>query len=516
MTLLDKALAFVSPLAALKRVHARHVLARYEAATPSRTRKVTRDNSTSEVQVSRDAATVRAVARSMERDHDLVRGALTKLTTFVVGPSGIGIEPQPRTADDTIHDDTARALLNLWRDWCRRPEVTHTLGWQKVQRLACRHWLRDGEFFAQVIEGPNPTLDHGTQVPLSLELLEADMCPLDYVRDTPVIEAGIERNAWGRPLAYYLWKTHPGAGRATLSDTALKRVPADRILAVAIRDRFSGLRGISQLASAIRRIEDIKDYEDSERIAARIAAAIAAYVKRDKDMEWSPPVEDEGASPAKLRLAAGTVFEKLAPGESIEMLNPNRPNSALEAFRDSQLRAVASGISLSFSSLSGNYRGTYSSQRQELVESWLLYQELTADFVAQFVQPVWERFVRTAVAAGLVKVPREVRAETIAQAEFRGPAMPWINPLHEADALRVMARSGFRSAQSIISERGGRVQDVYEQLARERRLAQELGLVLESDARYTSGAGVTQARPDGSAFPDPDGASAAALQDPST
>lgn len=482
MNWVDRAIATFSPLAALRRAQAREILARYDAAKPSRTRNVTRDNSTGEIQVSRDAATARAIARDMERNHDLIRGALSTLVRNVVGPNGIGIEPQPRTKTDDIDDDFARQILTLWRDFERCPEVTRTLDWQMSQELACRTWLRDGEVFSQVLEGPVPMLDHGTIVPFSIELLEPDMVPLDYQQDgSAVVEAGIERNAWGKPTAFYVFKTHPGGGRAALSESALKRVPAERMLHLAIRDRLTGLRGISQLVSATRRVEDVKDYEDSERIAARMAAAIACFVKRDVNMDWAPPPEVSEQA-RSFRLNAGAVFDKLLPGESIEMLNPNRPNTNLEKFRESQLRAASAGMEVGYSSLARNYNGTYSAQRQELVEQWTAYQMLTSKFVARWVRPIWERFVATAIASGALRVPSHIRPETVAQAEFRGPPMPWINPNHEAEALESLVRNGFRSATSVISERGGRMQTTYEQLARERRLAAELGLVLDCDA----------------------------------
>ena len=485
MNWLDRIIAQVSPVRGLQRAHARRILAGYDATRPSRTRKVTKDNSTGEVQVVRDAATARAMARDMERNHDLVRGVIGVLVRNVVGPNGIGIEPTPRLVNDDIDDDFARQLLALYRDWCKHPEVTGTMDWVMCQELAARSWFRDGEMFAQVLEGPVSYLDHGTLVPFSLELLEADHVPLDYERDSPDIEGGIERNAWGRPVAYWMHKRHPGGSRPTfLSEQTLKRVPAERILHLALRDRISGLRGVSQLASALGRYQDIAEYENNERIAARIASAISAFIKRDPMMGGNTPPDGEtsAAGDRIMRLQAGLIFDQLQPGESIEMLNPNRPNPNLGRFREDQLRAAAAGTDTSFSSSAKNYNGTYSAQRQELVEQQPAYVALTNRFVAMFVRPTWERLVRTAILSGQIKVPRNIRPETVAQAEFRGPPMPWINPVHEANALETMVRNGFRSAQSVISERGGRMQDTYEQLARERRLAAELNLVLDCDA----------------------------------
>lgn len=483
MNLIDRAIAAVSPYRALKRAQARIALrtvARYDAGKTTKTYRPSRDATTGEVQVKRDAATVRAQARDLERNHDLFRGALRTLTRNVVGPTGISIEPTPRTTNDDIDDDLARSLLNLWREFTARPEVTRTMDWVQVQEMACRSWLRDGEVFAQIVEGLGAPIRYATRVPLALELLEADYVPLDYDPDERT-QAGIRTDDWGRPIVYYAHKRHPG-GNAALSDASLKAVPAERMLHIAVRERLSGLRGISQFASVITRIYDIKDYEESERLAARIAAAIAAFVQRDKEMEWTPPEDVDPAAARDFSLAAGAIFDRLLPGEEIKMLNPNRPNTALGEFRAAMLRAAARGGGLTYSAFSGDYNGTYSAQRQELVEGFDGYRALTSVFVAQFVRPVWERFVALAVNAGLVKVPPGVRIETLAQAEFRGPKMPWIDPKKEAEGLLVLTRGGFGSLTQCIAERGGRMQDVFEQIARERRLADELGLVLESDA----------------------------------
>lgn len=516
MNLTDRIVAVFDPARALRRAHAREVLASYEAARPSKRYKKSRDASTGERLVVRDAAACRAIARDLERNHDLVRGAFATLTRNVIGPTGISIEPTPRkgardsgvtvsASYDDIDDDFARQLLNLWREWSRAPEVTRTMDWIQAQELACRSWLRDGDVFAQLVEGTAGFIRHGSAVPLSIELLEADVVPLQYSDEAKNIDAGIQRNEWGQPTGYYAFKRHPGNG-GWMDEANLKRIPADRMLHVAVRERLSGLRGISIIASAIDRLMDLKDYEESERVAARIGAAIAAFVSRDVNMEWTPPPPPaDGEQRREIQLEAGSICQDLAPGEKLELLDAKRPNTGLDQFRRSQLRAAARSCSLTYSAFAGDYDGTYSAQRQELVEGYDGYRVLTAQFVARFVQPIWERFVTMAIASGQLKVPAGVRPETVAQAEFRGPKMPWIDPQREASALLTLARGGWQSLQQGIAERGGRLQDVFEQLGRERALADEIGLVLDSDARYTSKAGVTNARPGESNFPDPEG-----------
>lgn len=501
MNLVDRMVSFFSPAAGLQRMGAREVLASYEGGRTSKHRKKSKDNSTGERQVQRDAATVRAVMRDLERNHDLVRGALLALTRNVVGPNGISIEPTPRLGGspesetyDSIHDGFARELLIAWREWCQRPEVTRSMDWVQVQELQFRSMVRDGEAFAQLVEGNAAYIRHSTDVPVSLELLEADVVPLWYESDAPLVKAGIERNAWGQPIAYYAYKQHPGDG-GWVSANALKRVPAERFLHVAVRERLSGLRGISLFASSIDRLLDIKDYEESERVAARLAARMAWWIKRDKDMEWTPTDADGKEielHERDMQIEAGAIFDQFAAGEELQATAVNRPNPNLGEFRRQQIRAASRPACLTYSTYAGDYDGTYSAQRQELVEAYAGYRMLTAQFVSTFVRPVWQRFVELAVASGRVRVPAGVRLNTIAQAEFRGPAMPWIDPSREIGAIVDEVRAGVSSLTQKVAERGRRLQDVFEEKKREQDLADELGLVLDTDARYVNQSGGAQ------------------------
>jgi capsid protein len=110
------------------------------------------------------------------------------------------------------------------------------------------------------------------------------------------------------------------------------------------------------------------------------------------------------------------IITGLSPGEEIGMIDSNRPNPNLITFRGGQLRAVAAGVGASYSSLARDYDGTYSAQRQELVEQWVHYAVLTDEFVGQYVQPVWQDFVLTAHLSGVVPRPRDVDPDNFAEA----------------------------------------------------------------------------------------------------
>jgi lambda family phage portal protein len=492
MNPIDKLVEIFSPINGLKRKAARRAIAGWDAAKPSRNRKFYRDNTGPNLEVLKGHVPIRIQIRELERNHDLARGALRTLVNNVVGPNGIGIEPQPRKKDGSIHEEYAAALRNAYTNFERRPEVTWTHSMSKTQRLVAKTWIRDGEAFAQMLIGKVPGLDHGTLVPFSLELFEPDLVPLDY-QDGDKIQQGVERNAWGRKLAFWVYKRHPGEAAFASTRNDMKRVPADRVLHVATLDRIGQIRGVSEFASVITRLEDIKDYEESERVAAKIAAKLTAYVKKGDGSNYVPNTDNDGNPvPRELDLEAGIIIDTLAMGEEIGLIDSTRPNPNLVAFRAGQLKAVASGIGASYSTISKNYDGNYGAQRQELVEQWVNYAVLADDFTCMFVQPVWETFVMAAHISGVVPMPSDVDPNFADDALYIGQTMPWIDPLKEALGWTQLVRSGFASEVEVMRKRGVRPDDLLKQMVTWRKQVKDNELILDSDAKYTSGSGTAQ------------------------
>jgi lambda family phage portal protein len=492
---IDKLVGFFNPSAGIRRLAARtalhHAMAAaspYDADTPGRSRKFYTQGLSPNQITQKSAIALRNQARQLHRNHDISRGILRTMVNNMVGPNGIGIEPQPRRADGSIHEDYAKALRDARREWAKRPEVTGRHTEAKVQRLMAYTWVRDGEAFAQELLGPVPGLTHGSRVPFSLELFEPDFVPYDYSQGTNVHQ-GIERNAWGKPTAYFVYKTNPLDGTANPAN--IKRISADVVHHVAMLDRIGQMRGISEFASIITRLEDIKDYEESERIAAKVAAALTAYVKRTSpDGYVGGETDDEGKPvPRNISMAPGTVIDSLAVGEEIGLIDSNRPNPNVVTFRQGQLRAAAAGIGVSYSSAARDYNGTFSAQRQELVEQWVHYATLTDEFVGQFVQPTYATFVRACTLSGAVPVPKDVVPGTEDDALYIAQSMPWIDPAKEASAYVTLVRAGFASEVEVIRKRGGNPRDLLEQVTQWRKEAADRGLTFTSNGENAEAGG---------------------------
>ncbi len=398
--------------------------------------------------------------RYLDENHDIAIGIVDDLVTNVVG-NGIHIRPRPAPGGGAVSETMADAIERAWLEWTRTPEVTGELPWSELQRLSCRAWLRDGEFFAQHVENVESYPFATGDVRYRIEFLESAMVPLDSTNRDSNARHGVFHDDWNRPIAYEVFLRHPNdytAGSIT-SGTAgdlfrVKRVPVERMMHVKFARRWPQTRGVPILHGVIRRLQDIKDYEDSERIAARVAASMCAYIRRDpantyetKDKTWDNVPE---------RMQAGRIFTDLLPGEEIGTVATDRPNAGLSDFVQQQLRAVAAGTGTRYSSISRDYSGTYSSQRQELVEARPHYERLRTYYVERFVRPVYEHWLRQAVMQGAIpEVPATASLEDIRAAEYIGPGMPWIDPLKEVQADKLAIETGLITREQVIINRGG-------------------------------------------------------------
>jgi len=165
--------------------------------------------------------------------------------------------------------------------------------------------------------------------------------------------------------------------------------------------------------------------------------------------------EDSTTTNRSFSMSPGLVFDGLLPGEDVGVIDPKRPNPNLETFRNAMLRAVAAGTGTRFSSIAKNYNGTYSAQRQELVEAVTHYRRLFGYLKVKLYLPVWRQFVDASRLAGLIRVPAGVDEASLYHPEVRAPNMPWIDPKKEIEAFAMMVEKGFRSRWQIIRDLGG-------------------------------------------------------------
>lgn len=148
------------------------------------------------------------------------------------------------------------------------------------------------------------------------------------------------------------------------------------------------------------------------------------------------------------------IFDKLLPGEDVGMIASDRPNTGLLEFRNAMLRAVAGGTMTNFSSISGYYDGTYSSQRQELQESKASYDILRNQYMSEIKAPSIDRFLETAYQFRIITPGPQTDLATLLDIEYSAAAVPWIDPQKEMNAFKIAKEIKIMSQDEIIRATG--------------------------------------------------------------
>jgi len=467
MEFIDKLIAGVAPSFAVDRMRAKLAIkAYYEASRPSRTRTNKSDNSGSKTLTDASASTLRGQARHLDQNHDLAKGILRELVNKTAGSKGVQVESLARGTDGKIAIDFTRKLNDLWQDWCEVCDVSDEGSFRQMQRSLLHSKYRDGESFNRFLTGRVSGLTHGTGVPFSIQAFEADFVP--FVDDpSRGIYQGIKRNDWGAAVDFLVAKNHP----AESFQTQFMEVPASLMCHAKVVERIGQSRGVSIFASVLNRLNDLKDYEDTERVAAKISASMAAYIKKgDSTLYDDDPDEDRS-----IQIESGMVFDGLSAGEDVGTIQSNRPSQLLQPFRDSMLKAISTGTGAGYSAISNDYSGSYSSQRQQLVDNWITYDVLQDQAISELIRPTFRKFVQMAIASGMIATNGIDRA-TVYDADYRAPVMPWIDPKKEAEAHLVKLAAGLTSPQKVMRQGGERPQEVLDQTKAFIEMLDKLGL----------------------------------------
>jgi lambda family phage portal protein len=481
MNLTERVLVKIAPGWALSRFRARETFKAYEAAKPGRLHKANATHKSGDVSATEAGRSLRGQARYLEENSDMIDGLLSVLVNNVVGKEGIGVEPMPQGFDGEVHDAFAKELAEGFAEWSLKCDSTGQWSRAELERLACRAWLRDGECLGEHILGKVPNFTHPNGVvPFSIQAMESDFLPFDLTQPAKGIAQAIETNAWGQALNFHVYLHHPGSMAGYTIKT--RPVPAGSMMHIKLVKRLHQRRGVSILASSMARISGLQNYEESELVAARIAAAMAFYIRKGEPNDYDANATTAAGTRKTLAISPGTIFDDLKPGEDVGTIESKRPNALMQKFRDTMFRAICAATGANFSTTAKQYDGTFSAQRQELVESYVSYGVLSDAFIAQWSRRVYRQYVHMSILSGRHTVPGEVDPDTVMKAYYQPPVMPWIDPLKEAKGFTEIVKGGFGTESEVVRSRGKNPEEVHRQRKREILRNRDDGLVFSSDS----------------------------------
>lgn len=467
------------------------VLRSYQSAKRSRfTTNYGASAGSADAELAADLPTLRNRSRALIRDSSYAKRAKVITINNVVG-SGIGMQGQIKGANGKRLKRLNDAVEGLWLEWSAADQC-HTGGklcFADLERLVMGEIFEAGEVLLRKHRRPFGA----SRVPFALEVIEAERIADDYLNlpgvDPRKLNQGIEHDEYGRPVAYYLRRTHPGDLRlgalAGITSDQVERVPADEIIHLYTISRWPQSRGEPWLHTAIRKLHDMDAYSEAELDRARTQACVIGAIESPEQATSFGAEQEDGT--VQMDLEVGTIH-KLAPGEKLNALSPTAPNPALDPFMRYMLREVAVGLGVSYASLSGDYsQSNYSSSRLALLDDRDLWRVLQAWFIAQFRSVVHREWLAQAVLSRAL--PQLDAATYFADVQrfgavrFKPRGWSWIDPQAEVEAYQAAIRSGFMTRTQVVAATGGGVdiEDVNEERRQELDDAAELGLQFDVD-----------------------------------
>jgi lambda family phage portal protein len=474
MNILDKTIGALAPRWQLKRERARmaiDLLRRhyYDAATSGRRtqgwRRVIGDANTA---LGPSLSRLREAARDLVRNNAIADGGI--LDTITTDAVGWGIVPAAkheafrRWSESIDCDADGRLDLAGLQEMVLRTVV------ESGEVLVRRRWRRPEDGFA---------------LPFQLQVLEPDY--LDTLRDAALenggrIIQGVEFDALGVRVAYWIFREHPGSTRAVLGRSVMSgssRVPASEMLHIFKPGRAGQVRAPSWFASALLKFRDFDEFDDATLMKQKIAACLSVLTS-DSDGTAAPLGSVTADAPTVDALEPGMVLNA-PPGKTFEIVQPPQARDYPE-YSKTVLRTLGRPFGITYEAMTGDYsQVNFSSARMARIGYYSKVQRWRwRILVLQFLNPVWRWAMEAAAIAGL---------PVVESTEWTAPSLPMIEPDKEGLAASRNVRSGVQTLSEVIRERGYSPEQFLKELANDFSILDELGLVLDCDPRRMTQAG---------------------------
>ena len=478
-------------LDAHKELLTRALQASYDAAQGKRRLAGWRPSSAGPVQrVASSLPAVRQRSRDLARNNLVSRAAIDRWVSTLVGS---GISPKPLVDDAVMR----KKLITLWEDWAECCDFDGQTDYYGLQTLVTRSMLEGAEALIKLV--PRKTR---SGISLQLQVLEGEH--LSH-KNTPApngnrVIDGIELNAVGQRVAYWLYPQHPGDWlmRHHVSMEPV-RVPASQIVHVFEAQSPGQLRGMPLQAPGMVKLKGLDEFDDATLERQKLANLFMAFITR-------PPADAEAASaqldlllqaikqlqPGQEQMAADMVAvwrnqtqaggmvglepgiaQELLPGESVEFSNPPGVGSDYDPFTRQQHHQIAAGFGVPYAVMMYDFTAENDrTVRVSLNEFRRHAQQRQRNvLIPTLCRAVREAWFDAAVLAGLIPSDPALRAT-----RWTPQGFAYIHPVQDVEASVRAIANGLTSRSEALLERGLDADLVDEEVAQDNEREHRLGL----------------------------------------
>jgi len=416
------------------------------------------------------------VARcTLERDRNgYVAGVMRTHATDIVGEDGPSLQLQ---SDDPEYDAEFKQVFD---EWWARPDLNGVLsGVDFLTGLVNLRWTH-GESLWQMVD--DEAVPRGSKR-LSLRLHDVNPTRLVNPLDPGAarIKLGVERDRYGRPLAYWIDED---------DDDSFSFVP-ERFDAKDVIHDFDRLepgqiRGIPFLAPVLQVVADLRDYDAAVLDAARIAADYCILLVSDHpDAEF---VLVNETTPVKRRQ-----ISTAPPGWKPFEFKAQHPTTNYVEFRKERLRELGRPVGMPLLVVQSDASNhNYSSARFDSQT----YHRGNRAFQGRVSRGPLARVVDAVAAEAELRGMTRKRPRKVWHV-WTWPVPPHVDPTKEANAAKTRLETGTSTIADELAVAGKDLETHVDALEREIKLYREKGLRHPADLQAAGNAATPPASGNG-------------------
>lgn len=419
---------------------------------------------------------MRARSRDLARNNEYVKGYLDLLKTNVVGEKGFSLQVKALNSTGMLDQQGNQIIETAWYDWCRmgNPTVDGVRSFVDLQKLVISAVARDGECI--LVKHRGQSFKHT----IAFQVLEADQLDVEKserLANGNEIRMGVELNRYKKPVAYHFLSYHPGDYDFTSQSVSKKhtRVLAENVIHVYDPLRAGQTRGEPWTTPAIPALKQLSAYREAAVINARIGASKMGFFTSPGGDGYVPDDVDDQGVPS-MEVEPG-LFQQLPRGTDFTAFDPTYPNNEFHDFHKSILKGIATGLGISYVSLSNDLESTsFSSIRQGSLIERDSYRSMQQFMIDHFVMRVYESWLGAAMEMGFISLPLRTYDKFHSASSFRGRAWSWVDPVKEMNAAVTGVQNGILSIQDVATQYGKDAEELMAEIQRDKALAKQFGI----------------------------------------
>lgn len=403
--------------------------------------------------------TIRNRSRDTNRNDWSGRSGTQKWSTTLIG---IGITPRFKRLKNKARK---QAVLDIFSDFVRQADADGVNNLYGLQTLVVKTWFVGGEAF---IRRRARFLDEGFAVPMQIQVLSPEMCPMqdaETLEGMPVgnvMRSGIEFNKRGRRIAYWFYKNHPSDnGGSIITGDELVRVMASDVCHVFEPEEPGQLRGVPNLAPILARLRNVENYDDATLERQKLANMFVAFLeqvlpKADENGDVIDPMTGQaivqGPSSPLIPLQPG-LFQELDPGQKVIFSNPPEAGTNYSEYMRTQHLGTSAAAGIPYEIFSGDIANVSDRTLRILINEFrrLAEQRQWQVIIPMMCDPVSTWFADAALLANLISINEY---EDVRRVEHAPHGWAHIHPVQDPQGKLLEIDGGLRSRSSVIGEKG--------------------------------------------------------------